>query len=85
MLTGTLSDRQPAELHLFRNYEAPECVREPRFSHNVTLKAPAHPSGETRVCSTCGMRSACKAAGRWVGVVGLPLGTPSPPPSHLLP
>ncbi|KAM6161859.1 85/88 kDa calcium-independent phospholipase A2 isoform 2-T2 [Erethizon dorsatum] len=44
MLTGTLSDRQPAELHLFRNYEAPEAVREPRFSQNVNLKPPAQPS-----------------------------------------
>ncbi|XP_077024926.1 85/88 kDa calcium-independent phospholipase A2 isoform X2 [Tamandua tetradactyla] len=44
MLTGTLSDRQPAELHLFRNYEAPETLREPRFCHNVNLKPPAHPS-----------------------------------------
>ncbi|KAM9683772.1 85/88 kDa calcium-independent phospholipase A2 isoform 1-T1 [Dama dama] len=44
MLTGTLSDRQPAELHLFRNYEAPECVREPRFSQNINLKPPTHPS-----------------------------------------
>uniref|UniRef100_A0A8C3YKR4 85/88 kDa calcium-independent phospholipase A2 n=1 Tax=Catagonus wagneri TaxID=51154 RepID=A0A8C3YKR4_9CETA len=44
MLTGTLSDRQPAELHLFRNYDAPECVREPRFSQNINLKPPAQPS-----------------------------------------
>ncbi|XP_053775535.1 85/88 kDa calcium-independent phospholipase A2 isoform X1 [Desmodus rotundus] len=44
MLTGTLSDRQPAELHLFRNYEAPEPVREPRFSQNINLKPPTHPS-----------------------------------------
>ncbi|XP_033622113.1 85/88 kDa calcium-independent phospholipase A2 isoform X4 [Fukomys damarensis] len=44
MLTGTLSDRQPAELHLFRNYEAPEAVREPRFSQNINLKPPAKPS-----------------------------------------
>ncbi|XP_057598415.1 85/88 kDa calcium-independent phospholipase A2 isoform X5 [Hippopotamus amphibius kiboko] len=44
MLTGTLSDRQPAELHLFRNYEAPECVREPRFHQNVNLKPPTQPS-----------------------------------------
>ncbi|XP_021114669.1 85/88 kDa calcium-independent phospholipase A2 isoform X4 [Heterocephalus glaber] len=43
MLTGTLSDRQPAELHLFRNYEAPEAIREPRFSQNVNLKPPAQP------------------------------------------
>lgn len=45
MLTGTLSDRQPAELHLFRNYEAPEASREPRFSPNANLKPPTHPSG----------------------------------------
>ncbi|KAF6121025.1 phospholipase A2 group VI [Phyllostomus discolor] len=44
MLTGTLSDRQPAELHLFRNYEAPESVREPRFSQNINLEPPAQPS-----------------------------------------
>ncbi|XP_036313305.1 85/88 kDa calcium-independent phospholipase A2 isoform X2 [Pipistrellus kuhlii] len=44
MLTGTLSDRQPAELHLFRNYEAPECVREPRCGQNVNLKPPTQPS-----------------------------------------
>ncbi|XP_037016171.2 85/88 kDa calcium-independent phospholipase A2 isoform X1 [Artibeus jamaicensis] len=44
MLTGTLSDRQPAELHLFRNYEAPESVREPRCSQNINLKPPTHPS-----------------------------------------
>ncbi|XP_046502607.1 85/88 kDa calcium-independent phospholipase A2 isoform X1 [Equus quagga] len=46
MLTGTLSDRQPAELHLFRNYEAPECVREPRFSQNINLKPPTQPSDQ---------------------------------------
>ncbi|KAL4834097.1 hypothetical protein H8958_017582 [Nasalis larvatus] len=45
MLTGTLSDRQPAELHLFRNYDAPETVREPRFNQNVNLRPPARPSG----------------------------------------
>ncbi|XP_063099808.1 85/88 kDa calcium-independent phospholipase A2 isoform X2 [Cavia porcellus] len=44
MLTGTLCDRQPAELHLFRNYEAPEAVREPRYSQNVSLRPPAQPS-----------------------------------------
>ncbi|KAM6215036.1 85/88 kDa calcium-independent phospholipase A2 isoform 1-T1 [Rhynchocyon petersi] len=44
MLTGTLSDRQPAELHLFRNYDAPESVREPRFSQNANLKPPTQPS-----------------------------------------
>ncbi|XP_006890272.1 PREDICTED: 85/88 kDa calcium-independent phospholipase A2 [Elephantulus edwardii] len=43
MLTGTLSDRQPAELHLFRNYDAPESVREPRFSQNANLKPPTLP------------------------------------------
>ncbi|KAM9228777.1 85/88 kDa calcium-independent phospholipase A2 isoform 3-T3 [Dugong dugon] len=44
MLTGTLSDRQPAELHLFRNYDAPDTVREPRFSQNTNLRPPAQPS-----------------------------------------
>ncbi|XP_005379300.1 PREDICTED: 85/88 kDa calcium-independent phospholipase A2 isoform X2 [Chinchilla lanigera] len=44
MLTGTLSDRQPPELHLFRNYEAPEAFREPHIGQNVNLKPPAHPS-----------------------------------------
>lgn len=44
MLTGTLSDRQPAELHLFRNYDAPDCVREARFSQNINLKPPTQPS-----------------------------------------
>ncbi|XP_037702479.1 85/88 kDa calcium-independent phospholipase A2 isoform X3 [Choloepus didactylus] len=46
MLTGTLSDRQPAELHLFRNYEAPDTGREPRFCHNINLKPPTHPSDQ---------------------------------------
>ncbi|XP_047405581.1 85/88 kDa calcium-independent phospholipase A2 isoform X3 [Sciurus carolinensis] len=46
MLTGTLSDRQPAELHLFRNYEAPEAAREPRFSSSINLKPPTHPSDQ---------------------------------------
>uniref|UniRef100_A0A2K6F0V3 85/88 kDa calcium-independent phospholipase A2 n=2 Tax=Propithecus coquereli TaxID=379532 RepID=A0A2K6F0V3_PROCO len=46
MLTGTLSDRQPAELHLFRNYNAPESVREPRFSQNVNLRPPTLPADQ---------------------------------------
>ncbi|XP_069907370.1 85/88 kDa calcium-independent phospholipase A2 isoform X2 [Oryctolagus cuniculus] len=46
MLTGTLSDRQPAELHLFRNYDAPESVREPRFSPNINLKPLTQPSDQ---------------------------------------
>ncbi|XP_023077801.1 85/88 kDa calcium-independent phospholipase A2 isoform X1 [Piliocolobus tephrosceles] len=46
MLTGTLSDRQPAELHLFRNYDAPDTVREPRFNQNVNLRPPARPSDQ---------------------------------------
>ncbi|XP_074247226.1 85/88 kDa calcium-independent phospholipase A2 isoform X3 [Saimiri boliviensis] len=46
MLTGTLSDRQPAELHLFRNYDAPETVREPRFNQNVNLRPPTQPSDQ---------------------------------------
>ncbi|XP_021563774.1 85/88 kDa calcium-independent phospholipase A2 isoform X3 [Carlito syrichta] len=46
MLTGTLSDRQPAELHLFRNYDAPETVREPRFNQNINLKPLTQPSDQ---------------------------------------
>ncbi|XP_034499454.1 85/88 kDa calcium-independent phospholipase A2 isoform X5 [Ailuropoda melanoleuca] len=58
MLTGTLSDRQPAELHLFRNYEAPESVREPRFSQNINLKPPTQPSEpQTHMHTPAGMRS----------------------------
>ncbi|NP_001403333.1 85/88 kDa calcium-independent phospholipase A2 isoform 4 [Mus musculus] len=46
MLTGTLSDRQPAELHLFRNYDAPEAVREPRCNQNINLKPPTQPADQ---------------------------------------
>ncbi|GAB1299583.1 85/88 kDa calcium-independent phospholipase A2 [Apodemus speciosus] len=46
MLTGTLSDRQPAELHLFRNYDAPEAIREPRFNQNINLKPPTQPADQ---------------------------------------
>lgn len=49
MLTGTLSDRQPAELHLFRNYDAPETVREPRFNQNINLKPLTQPSGYNHI------------------------------------
>ncbi|XP_026638486.1 85/88 kDa calcium-independent phospholipase A2 [Microtus ochrogaster] len=46
MLTGTLSDRQPAELHLFRNYDAPEAIREPRFNQNINLKPLTQPADQ---------------------------------------
>ncbi|XP_051015929.1 85/88 kDa calcium-independent phospholipase A2 isoform X2 [Acomys russatus] len=46
MLTGTLSDRQPAELHLFRNYDAPEAIREPRFNQNIHLKPLTQPADQ---------------------------------------
>ncbi|XP_058164788.1 85/88 kDa calcium-independent phospholipase A2 isoform X3 [Dasypus novemcinctus] len=46
MLTGTLSDRQPAELHLFRNYDAPDTAREPRFCQNINLRPLTHPSDQ---------------------------------------
>lgn len=85
MLTGTLSDRQPAELHLFRNYEAPECDREPRFGQNVNLKPLTQPSGESHGRRICGKQSAREAAGWQLGVVGLLPGTPGPPPSCMLP
>ncbi|XP_074127821.1 85/88 kDa calcium-independent phospholipase A2 isoform X6 [Sminthopsis crassicaudata] len=46
MLTGTLSDRQPAELHLFRNYDAPETRNEPRFAQNPNLPPLTQPQDQ---------------------------------------
>ncbi|XP_027727331.1 85/88 kDa calcium-independent phospholipase A2 isoform X5 [Vombatus ursinus] len=46
MLTGTLSDRQPAELHLFRNYDAPETRNEPRFAQNPNLQPLTQPQDQ---------------------------------------
>ncbi|XP_051817891.1 85/88 kDa calcium-independent phospholipase A2 isoform X1 [Antechinus flavipes] len=46
MLTGTLSDRQPAELHLFRNYDAPETRNEPRFAQNPNLRPLTQPQDQ---------------------------------------
>ncbi|KAM4650612.1 85/88 kDa calcium-independent phospholipase A2 isoform 2-T3 [Discoglossus pictus] len=38
MVTGTLSDRHPAELHLFRNYDAPETGRDPPFKRVASFR-----------------------------------------------
>ncbi|XP_053577225.1 85/88 kDa calcium-independent phospholipase A2 isoform X2 [Bombina bombina] len=38
LVTGTLSDRHPAELHLFRNYEAPETGRDPPFKRVASFR-----------------------------------------------
>ncbi|XP_073500388.1 85/88 kDa calcium-independent phospholipase A2 isoform X2 [Phyllobates terribilis] len=38
MVTGTLSDRHPAELHLFRNYEQPNTGRQPTFKRLATFR-----------------------------------------------
>lgn len=64
MLTGTLSDRQPAELHLFRNYDAPEAIREPRFNQNINLKPPTQPAGQSRV-SDVSVRRASRGWWGW--------------------
>ncbi|XP_028935263.1 85/88 kDa calcium-independent phospholipase A2 isoform X1 [Ornithorhynchus anatinus] len=46
MLTGTLSDRQPAELHLFRNYDAPETEYEPSFILTDSLQPLTEPKDQ---------------------------------------
>ncbi|XP_077133553.1 85/88 kDa calcium-independent phospholipase A2 isoform X2 [Ranitomeya variabilis] len=38
MVTGTLSDRHPAELHLFRNYDPPNTGRQPTFKRLATFR-----------------------------------------------
>ncbi|KAG8538838.1 hypothetical protein GDO81_021987, partial [Engystomops pustulosus] len=38
MVTGTMSDRHPAELHLFRNYEAPNTGRQPTFKSLASFR-----------------------------------------------
>ncbi|KAM4022298.1 85/88 kDa calcium-independent phospholipase A2 isoform 2-T3 [Anomaloglossus baeobatrachus] len=38
MVTGTMSDRHPAELHLFRNYELPNTGRQPTFKRLATFR-----------------------------------------------
>ncbi|XP_069593063.1 85/88 kDa calcium-independent phospholipase A2 isoform X2 [Ranitomeya imitator] len=38
VVTGTLSDRHPAELHLFRNYDPPNTGRQPTFKRLATFR-----------------------------------------------
>ncbi|XP_073405618.1 85/88 kDa calcium-independent phospholipase A2 isoform X2 [Dendrobates tinctorius] len=38
MVTGTLSDRHPAELHLFRNYDPPNTGRQPTFKRLASFR-----------------------------------------------
>ncbi|XP_075039063.1 85/88 kDa calcium-independent phospholipase A2 isoform X2 [Mixophyes fleayi] len=43
MVTGTMSDRHPAELHLFRNYEPPETGRDPTFKSVASFRPVTRP------------------------------------------
>uniref|UniRef100_H3AC52 phospholipase A2 n=1 Tax=Latimeria chalumnae TaxID=7897 RepID=H3AC52_LATCH len=38
IVTGTVADRHPAELHLFRNYAAPETGNTPSYEHSATTE-----------------------------------------------
>ncbi|XP_029446020.1 85/88 kDa calcium-independent phospholipase A2 isoform X3 [Rhinatrema bivittatum] len=44
MVTGTLSDRHPAELHLFRSYDAPNTGREPPYTSVASFKPLTKPA-----------------------------------------
>ncbi|XP_073405619.1 85/88 kDa calcium-independent phospholipase A2 isoform X3 [Dendrobates tinctorius] len=46
MVTGTLSDRHPAELHLFRNYDPPNTGRQPTFKRLASFRPVTGPEGE---------------------------------------
>ncbi|KAM4721797.1 85/88 kDa calcium-independent phospholipase A2 isoform 2-T2 [Rhinophrynus dorsalis] len=43
MVTGTMSDRHPAELHLFRNYEPPDTGRDPPFKSVASFRSVTGP------------------------------------------
>ncbi|XP_018426544.1 PREDICTED: 85/88 kDa calcium-independent phospholipase A2 [Nanorana parkeri] len=43
MVTSTMSDRHPAELHLFRNYVPPETGRDPTFKSVATFRPVTRP------------------------------------------
>ncbi|XP_072277235.1 85/88 kDa calcium-independent phospholipase A2 isoform X2 [Pyxicephalus adspersus] len=43
MVTSTMSDRHPAELHLFRNYDPPDTGREPTFKSVSTFRPVTRP------------------------------------------
>ncbi|OCT83157.1 hypothetical protein XELAEV_18025694mg [Xenopus laevis] len=44
IVTGTLSDRHPAELHLFRNYDPPETDHEPPYKSVASFRPVATPA-----------------------------------------
>ncbi|XP_064011335.1 85/88 kDa calcium-independent phospholipase A2 isoform X2 [Pogoniulus pusillus] len=46
MVTGTLCDRQPAELHLFRNYPVPETKTSTEYKTSATFKPLTHPEDQ---------------------------------------
>uniref|UniRef100_A0A7M4FQ74 phospholipase A2 n=1 Tax=Crocodylus porosus TaxID=8502 RepID=A0A7M4FQ74_CROPO len=46
MVTGTLCDRQPAELHLFRNYQAPETRIGPNYKTTASFKPLTKPEDQ---------------------------------------
>ncbi|NXP32595.1 PLPL9 phospholipase, partial [Leiothrix lutea] len=45
MVTGTLCDRQPAELHLFRNYPVPETKRSTEYKTSASFQPLTQPEG----------------------------------------
>ncbi|XP_065501348.1 85/88 kDa calcium-independent phospholipase A2 isoform X2 [Caloenas nicobarica] len=46
MVTGTLCDRQPAELHLFRNYPVPETKTSTEYKTSATFKPLTQPEDQ---------------------------------------
>ncbi|KAG8436308.1 hypothetical protein GDO86_007421 [Hymenochirus boettgeri] len=46
IVTGTLSDRHPAELHLFRNYSPPEVEHEPPFKSVASFRSVTGPEDQ---------------------------------------
>lgn len=46
MVTGTLCDRQPAELHLFRNYPVPETKRSTEYKTSASFQPLTQPEGK---------------------------------------
>lgn len=46
MVTGTLCDRQPAELHLFRNYPVPETKTSTEYKTSASFKPLTQPEGK---------------------------------------
>ncbi|XP_032544603.1 85/88 kDa calcium-independent phospholipase A2 isoform X2 [Chiroxiphia lanceolata] len=46
MVTGTLCDRQPAELHLFRNYPVPETKTSTEYKTNASFKPLTQPEDQ---------------------------------------